>query len=147
MCGCNLNIGKRRNKMAKKRKSTRRRRASVRGLNSKDAGSFLMKGVLPGAAGAVILKMVVDKVLPAEYAQHSNYALLAAGLGAALLVKNPMVQAAGLGAAIVSASNIGQDLVDGQAVSGLGLLRPGVPSVRIAEPRYSPFNQSGVKTM
>lgn len=139
MCACQ-NIGKRRkSKMAKKRKSTRRR-ASVRGLSSKDATGLLMGGILPGAAGAIILKMVIQKVLPAEYAQHSNYALAAAGLGAALLLKNPMAKAAGLGAATVAMANVGQDLVDGQtAVTGLGLLRPGVPSYRIGE---VDFNQA-----
>lgn len=136
MCSCNnKSIGKRRRNMAKKRKTThRRRRASVRGLSTKDAGSLLMKGALPGAAGAIILKMVLDKVLPAQYAAQSNYALAGAGVLAALLVKNPLVQAGGLGAATVAFTAIGQDLVDGQTpVSGLGLLRPGVPSYRIGE--------------
>ena len=131
--------------MAKKRKTTRRRRASVRGLNTKDAGGLLMKGVLPGAVGAVIAKMAIEKFLPAEYQQHGNYALVALGLSASLLVKNPMVQAAGLGASIVGATAIGQDLVDGQAI---GLYPPGQPSVRIAaqyRPRYSPMNdQDGI---
>lgn len=145
MCGCNLksNIGSRRKKMAKKRKTTRRRRASVRGLNTKDAGSILMNGVLPGAIGAIIVKKIVDMLLPAEYAQYSNYAVGAAGLGVALLVKNPMAKAAGLGAATIAAANVANDLVDGQ-ITGLGLLPPGVPAVRLAE-RYDP--NSGVTTM
>lgn len=136
--------------MAKRKSTKRRRPVSVRGLNTKDAGGLIMSGVLPGAAGAIVLKMILEKILPAEYSQYSNYALGIAGIGAAIVLKNPMVKAAGLGAAIVAASNIGQDLVDGQPVSGLGLLAPGVPSARIAaggptlQPRYSPFNPQGV---
>ena len=151
MCSCNK-IGKRRKKMAKKRKSTTRRRsASVRGLNTKDAGGLIMNGVLPGAVGAIVIKKILDMVLPAEYAQYSNYAVAAAGIGTAIALKNPMAKAAGLGAATVAASNIVQDLVDGQGVSGLGLLAPGIPSARIAAnggqmitPRYSPFSSPGV---
>ena len=148
MCGCSVNskIGKRRKIMAK-RKVTRRRRASVRGLNTKDAGSLIMSGVLPGAIGAIVVKKVVEMLLPAEYAQYSNYAVALAGVGVAIAVKNPMAKAAGVGAAIVAASNVGQDLVDGQSITGLGLLAPGVPSARIAagyQPRYSPFNDDGV---
>jgi len=124
--------------MAKKRKPSRRRRASVRGLNSKDASGFLMQAAL-GALGAIVFKKVVSAVLPAEQAQYANYALVAGGVGAALLVKNPTIAAAGLGAATVALSNIGEDLVDGQAATnGLGLLRPGVPSVRIGEPFNNP---------
>lgn len=149
MCGCSSNsqIGKRRKTMAKKRKTTRRRRASVRGLNTNDAGALLMKGVLPGAAGAIILNKIVQNLLPVEYAQYSNYAVGLAGLGVALMVKNPMAKAAGLGAATLAATNVGMDLVDGQA-SAMGLLPPGTPSARVAgggyPPRYSPFNGDGV---
>lgn len=147
MCGCN--IGKRRKNMKKRR--TSRRRASVRGLNTKDAGSLIMQGVLPGALGAILAKKAVEYFLPAQYAQYSNYAIGAVGIGAALMVKSPLAKAAGLGAATVAGSNIVADLVDGQSVSGLGLLAPGVPSVRIAEqqyttvPRWSPFNDNGIK--
>lgn len=141
MCGCNTNsIGSRRKKMAKKRKVTRRRRASVRGLNTKDAGGLLMSGVLPGAVGAIVIQKIVQMVLPAQYAQYSNYAVGLGGVLVAIMVKNPMAKAAGLGAAIVAGANVGSDLVDGQ-VAGLGLLPPGVPSVRIADGyrgRWSP---------
>ena len=144
MCGCNSNSknGIGRKKMAQKKKSMKRK-AGVRGFSGKDAGSILMKGALPGAAGAIILKMILGKILPAQYAQYSNYALAGAGVLAAIMVKNPMFQAAGLGAATVAFSAIGEDLVDGQ-VTGLGLLAPGVPSVRIAQ-RYNASN--GVTTL
>lgn len=122
--------------MAKKRKTTRRR-SRVSGLNTKQAGGLLMQSAL-GAVGAIIIKKIADQLLPAEYAAQSNYAIAAAGLGLALLVKNPSAAAAGAGAVTVSLYNIGQDLADGQSVTGLGLLRPGVPSFRIGEPFNDP---------
>jgi len=156
MCGCKIGS------MKKHRKTRKTRRASVRGINTKDAGSLLTGGVLPGALGAIALKWAVDKFLPAEYAPQSNYVIGGLGVLLALTMKNPMAKAAGLGAAVVAGANIGQDLVDGQDPTGgrVGLLAPGVPSVRIAGgapansvpnqfttvPRWSPFNTGGVIT-
>lgn len=107
--------------MAKKRKVTRRRRARVSGLNSKDMGGIATNALI-GGVGAFALKMVAEKVLPAEYAQYSNYIITAGGIAIAATVKNPMVQAAGLGAATVGAANIVSDLADGQSIN---LLPPG----------------------
>lgn len=114
--------------MAKKRKSPSRRR-SIRGLNSKDITGVATSAVL-GGAGAVVVKMILDKVLPAEYAQHTHYVQIAAGIGLAAMSKNAYLQAAGLGAATVGASSVVADLTDG--VNGLGLLPPGAsPQYRI----------------
>lgn len=118
--------------MAKKRKATRRRRSRVSGLNSKDMTGVATSAVL-GGAGAVIIGMVLDKVLPAEYAQYSHYAKIIGGVGLAAISKNKYLQAAGLGAATVGAAAVVQDLTDGTpAIPGMGLLRPGAPSYRIA---------------
>lgn len=128
--------------MKRKTHHRRRRHSGVHGLSGKDAGSLLVNGVLPGAVGAIVIKKLTDHLLPANYAQYSNYAIAGVGILAALMVKNPMVKAAGLGAATVAAANVGQDLVDGQAAS-MGLLPPGQPSTYIAaplRPRYSPLN-------
>ena len=94
--------------------------------------------------------MLVDKVLPAEYAAQSNYAILGAGILAALMAPNSMIQAAGAGAAIVATSRVVQDLVDGQeaTATGLGLLRPGVPAVRISNLNRTDYTaNAGVTTM
>ena len=109
--------------MAKK-KSPRRRRSRVSGFNSKDLQGVAMSAVL-GGAGAVVLGMILDKVLPAEQQQYAHYIKIAAGVGLAAMTKNTMLQAAGLGAATVGAAAVVSDLTDGTAVSGLGLLRPG----------------------
>ena len=136
--------------MAKKKSTRRRRRSSVRGLSSGDAGKVITQTVLPGAIGAIAARMLVDKVLPAEYAAQSNYAILGAGILAALMAPNSMIQAAGAGAAIVATSRVVQDLVDGQeaTATGLGLLRPGVPAVRISNLNRTDYTaNAGVTTM
>lgn len=116
-----------------KRKVTRRRRRSIRGLNSKDIQGIAIGAVI-GGAGAVVLDMILDKVLPvdSEMRKQMHYIKIAAGIGLAAASKNSMVQAAGLGAATVGATAVISDLTDGTAVSGLGLLRPGAPSYRIS---------------
>lgn len=128
MCGCQNKINgigrKNSNKMAKKRKVTRRRRASVRDLNSKDITGIATSAVL-GGAGAVVLGMILDKVVPAEQAQYNHYIKIAAGVALAAMTKNTYLQAAGLGAATVGAASVVADLTDGAAVTGMGLLRPG----------------------
>lgn len=140
-----INGRKRKKNMAKKRKTTRRR-SRISGFNSKGAVATLTAGVLPGAVGAVLLQKVLSSILPAEYQQYSNYVLLAGGVLAAsgMLGKNAMVQSAGLGAATVAGYNVVSDLADGQAVTGLGLLPPGVPAVRIAG---MPASADGVTTL
>lgn len=131
MCGCQNKINgigrKKSSKMAKRKSPRRRRRIS--GLNSKDIQGVATSAVL-GGAGAVVLKMILDKVLPAEYAAHTHYAQIGGGILLATMSKNTMLQAAGLGAATVGAAAVVTDLTDG--VAGLGLLPPGVPSVRIS---------------
>lgn len=135
MCSCQNKINgigrKKSYKMAKKRKSSpRRRRASVRGLNTKDITGVATSAVL-GGAGAVVLKMVMDRVLPAEYAAHTHYAQIAAGVLVAAMSKNSYLQAAGLGAATVGAAAVVGDLTDG--VAGVNLLAPGgMPQYRVA---------------
>lgn len=121
--------------MAKKRKATRRRRSSrVSGLNSKDMTGVATSAVL-GGAGAVILGMILDKVVPAEYTQYNHYIKIAAGVGLAAASKNAYLQAAGLGAATVGAASVVADLTDG--VNGLGLLPPGQQTYGIrARPEY-----------
>lgn len=128
-CSCQkAAIGRKKKSMAKKRKSTRRR--SIRGLNSKDMGSIATSAIV-GGGGAVVVKMILDKVLPAEYTQYTHYAQIAAGIGLATMSKNPHLIAAGLGAATVGAAAVVGDLTDG--VNGLGLLPPGgSPQYRIA---------------
>ncbi len=133
MCDCKKGIGRKNSKkMAKKRKNTRRR-PRVRGLNSKDMTGIATSAVL-GGAGAVILGMILDKVVPAEYTQYNHYIKVAAGIGLAAMSKNNYLQAAGLGAATVGAAAVVQDLTDGTpSATGLGLLRPGgQPQYRIA---------------
>jgi len=114
-----------------KRKTARRRRSRVSGLNSKDLTGLATSAVI-GGGGAVVLKMVLDKVLPAEYSQYSSYAQIVAGLLVASMTSNAMVITAGLGAATVGAANVVSDIADGTTVTGLHLLPPGVPSMRIA---------------
>lgn len=131
MCSCqNAQIGrKRKNKMAKKSK-TRRRRSSIRGLNQKDIGSLAMQAGT-GAVGAVVLNMVLEKILPADYVQYKNYITLAGGIGLAAMSKNTYLATAGMGAAVVAGAGVVGDLVDGQA-TGLGLLPPGQRAYAIA---------------
>lgn len=132
MCSCKNKtngIGRKKSsKMAKKRKAPRRRRR-ISGFNSKDIQGVATSAVL-GGAGAVVLKMILDKALPAEYAAYTHYAQIGAGILLTAMSKNTMIQAAGLGAATVGAAAVVTDLTDG--VNGLGLLPPGVPSVRIS---------------
>lgn len=129
MCSCTKGIG-RKNSKKMANKKTKRRRPRVSGLNSKDMQGVATSAAL-GGVGSVVLKMVLDKVLPAEYAQYTSYAQIVAGVAIAAMSKNTMVQAAGLGAATVGAANVVQDLTDGQ-VSGMGLLPYGKPSTLIA---------------
>ncbi len=130
MCSCQNKINgigrKRKNSMAKKRKAPRRRR-SIRGLNSKDITGVATSAIL-GGAGAVLGKMVLDKILPTQYSQYTHYAQIAAGIGLAAISKNAYLQAAGLGMATVGASSVVGDLTD-----GIGLLPPGgIPQYRLA---------------
>lgn len=127
MCSCQMKgIGKRKN-MAKKK--TRRRR-SIRGLNSSSLQSTATAAVL-GGAGAVVMGMILEKVLPAQYVQYTHYAKIAAGVGLAAMSKNHMIQAAGLGAATVGAAAVVSDLTDGIS-GGVNLLPMGQPSAYVA---------------
>lgn len=137
MCSCSVKgIGRKKSKPMSKKKT--RRRPRVSGLNSRDMQGFATSAAL-GGVGSVVLKMVLDKVLPAEYTQYTSYAQIIAGVTIAAMSKNTMVQAAGLGAATVGAANVVQDLTDGQ-VSGMGLLPYGKPSALITG-----YNESEVK--
>lgn len=123
-------IGRKRKAMAKKRKSTRRRRYI--GAAKGGVQSALTQTILPGVAGG-FLTQYLDK-LPglSSYPQYKNYAAVAGGLLLALFTKNKMLQAGGVGMAIVGGTNVFNDLVDGQ-VNGLGLLSPGARSFSIGE--------------
>lgn len=139
-CSCqNKGIGRIKSSYKMAKQKNRRRRARVSGLNSKDVQGFAVSAVI-GGVGSVILKMVLDKVLPAEYAQYSSYAQIAGGVLVGVMSKNSMVQAAGMGAATVGAANVVADLTDGQT-NTLGLLPYGRPSSYVAS------IQEGVKTM
>lgn len=124
MCStCQKSINGRKSGRGKKNRTMKKRRYSrVRGLNSKDLGSLATQAAI-GAAGAIGIRMILGKVLPADYQQYSNYALLAAGLVAAGGTKNPWIANAGVGATMVAATAVLQDLVDGQGA--MGLLPPG----------------------
>ena len=123
-------IGRQRKKMAKKRKSTRRRRYI--GAAKGGVQSALTQTILPGLAGR-FLTQCLDKVpVISSYPQYKNYAAVGIGLSLVLLTKNNMLQAAGAGMAIVGGTNVFNDVVDGQ-VSGLGLLSPGARSFSIGE--------------
>lgn len=116
--------------MARKKKGAPKKRArhSIRGLNQKDLTGLATAAFL-GGAGSVIVKMVLDKTLPAEYSKYTHYAQIAAGIALSAATKNNYLQAAGLGAATVGAANVVADLTDG--VNGLGLLPPGNPQYRL----------------
>ncbi len=117
--------------MAKKRRKTTRRRSRVSGLNSKDMAGVATSAVL-GGAGAVVLGLILDKVVPAEYQQYNHYIKIAAGVGLAAMSKNNYLQAAGLGAATVGTAALVGDLTD-----GIGLLPPGQQTYGIrARPEY-----------
>ena len=139
MCSCQQGIGRKKNrKMANKKKATRRRRRSgVHGANSSDIQGLATAAFI-GGAGAIVLKKVLDAVLPADYTQYTSYAQIAAGVLVGSMSKNPMLQGAALGASTVGAYNVVQDLVDGQtATNGLGLLAPGNQTYGIrARPEY-----------
>lgn len=132
MCACQNKIsgrGKSRKNMAKKSKRRTHRRSGVRGLSSKSVTSNLTHAGI-GAVGAYALGMILEKVLPTQYANYKNYALLGAGLIGAGMSKNPSIVAACSGASVVAAYHVVNDLADGQ---GVGLLPPGVPATRIAQ--------------
>lgn len=117
--------------MAKKRKAPRRRR-SIRGLNSKDMTGIATSAFL-GGAGAVLGKMILDKVLPDEHTKYTHYLQIGGGIALAAMSKNTYLQAAGLGMATVGASSVVGDLTDGINGVGVGLLAPGgPPQYRIA---------------
>jgi hypothetical protein len=115
-----------------KRSMKRRRRSRVSGLNSKDIGSVATKYVLPGIAGAIAASFL--KKLPFldkdENKEYRNYAAIVGGLVLTASTKNPMLQAAGIGMAIKGGTAVAVDLLPESL--GIGLLPPGVPSVRIS---------------
>lgn len=123
-------IGRKRKTMAKKRKSTRRRRYI--GAAKGGVQSALTQTILPGVAGAVLTNYLDKLPVLSSNPQYVNYA--AAGIGLLLVAfsKNPMVQAGGVGMAITGGKKVFDDLLDGQ-VSGLGLLSPGARSFSIGE--------------
>lgn len=129
---CSNAIG--RKSKSKKMATIKRRRSRVSGLNTKDVAGVATSAVL-GGAGAVILGMVLDKVVPPEYQQYNHYIKIAAGIGLSAMSKNTYVQAAGLGAATVGTAALVADLTDG--VNGMGLLPPGRQTYGIrARPEY-----------
>jgi hypothetical protein len=120
--------GKKRKPMARKRRNSR-----VSGLNTKDVGSVAQNWVLPGIAGAVAATYLDKLPYLDKHPQYVNYAAIAGGLALAVATKNPMAIAAGIGMAISGGAAVANDLLDGQGgPKTLGLLPPGVPSLRIS---------------
>jgi hypothetical protein len=111
----------------KKSKSMKRRRIS--GISKKGFGKMVTEDLLPITAGFVAGNFLPGLVLK-NNPQYGNY--LALGLGALLGTQKGMVAKLGLGMAVKGASGVVADLMDGSGVSGMGLLPPGVPSVRIS---------------
>jgi predicted phage gp36 major capsid-like protein len=132
MCSCQNKIngmGRKKSKKMAKKKTSKRRYSRVRGLNKNDLQTTAMAAVI-GGVGAHVLGMILEKVLPAEYAQYTHYAKIAGGVAVAAMSKNKMLQAGGLGAATVGAAAVVADLTDG--VNGVNLLPPGRPSVYVS---------------
>lgn len=107
----------------------RRRRSRVSGINSKDIGSVATQYVLPGVAGAIAAGFLTKLPFLSSNPQYTNYAAIVGGVVLAASSRNTMLQAAGVGMAIKGGAAVAGDLLDGQ---GVGLLPPGVPSVRIS---------------
>jgi len=112
-----------------KKKTMKRRRIS--GINQKGIGKMVTEDLLPITAGFVAGNFLPGLVLK-NSPQYGNY--LALGLGALLgASQKGMLAKVGLGMAVKGASGVVADLMDGSgSVQGLGLLPPGVPSVRIS---------------
>ena len=91
---------------------------------------MVTEDLLPITAGFVAGNFLPGLVLK-NSPQYGNY--LALGLGALLgASQKGMLAKVGLGMAVKGASGVVADLMDGSGVSGMGLLPPGVPSVRIS---------------
>lgn len=91
---------------------------------------MVTEDLLPITAGYVAGNFLPGLVLK-NNPQYANY--LALGLGAVLGTQKGMLAKLGLGMAVKGASGVVADLMDGSGgVQGLGLLPPGVPSVRIS---------------
>jgi len=118
--------------MAKRKKGTKRRHRSIRGLNTGDAGAFATQTLLPGILGAIAANHLDKLPFLKDNPRYVNYAGIVLGSVAAIATKQPMLQAAGVGMAIVSSAAVANDLLDGQATNGLGLLYPGQASRGIA---------------
>ncbi len=116
------------NGYGKKTKKTMKRRR-ISGINKKGIGKMLTEDLLPITAGYVAGNFLPTLVLK-NNPQYANY--LALGLGAVLGTQKGMLAKLGLGMAVKGASGVVADLMDGSGVSGMGLLPPGVPSVRIS---------------
>ena len=117
------------NGYGKKTKKTMKRRR-ISGINKKGIGKMLTEDLLPITAGFVAGNFLPTLVLK-NNPQYANY--LALGLGAVLGTQKGMLAKLGLGMAVKGASGVVADLMDGSGgVQGLGLLPPGVPSVRIS---------------
>lgn len=111
----------------KSKKTMKRRRIS--GISKKGISKLVTEDLLPVTAGYVAGKYIPGLILKNQ-PQYENYLALAAGalLGA---TQKGMVAKLGLGMAVKGAAGVVGDLMDG-SVNGLGLLPPGVPSVRIS---------------
>lgn len=112
----------------KKLKKTMKRRR-ISGISKKGFGKMVTEDLLPITAGYVAGNFLPGLVLK-NNPQYANY--LALGLGAVLGTQKGMLAKLGLGMAVKGASGVVADLMDGSSVQGLGLLPPGVPSVRIS---------------
>lgn len=128
-CQSKMNGLRKRGGKKSKTMTKRRRRSRVSGLNSKEIGGVATSLLLPGIAGAIAGTYLNKLPFLSSNPQYVNYAAVGIGLVLATSMKNPMVKAAGVGMAIGGGKAVAQDLLDGQ---GVGLLPPGVPSVRLS---------------
>jgi hypothetical protein len=129
----------------KKRKTSRRRRSRVSGLNVRGAFDTLKNDILPGTVGFVAgqvldkqLSFFADKVDPSKSNIVRNLIKVGGGLLISAMGKNRFLSGMGTGLALNGAAGIAiptleqSGLID-PSVNGLGgLLPPGKQSVHIA---------------
>jgi hypothetical protein len=118
------------NGYGKKSKKKTMKRRKISGISKKGIGQMVTQDLLPVTAGYVAGNFLPGLILK-NSPQYANY--LALGLGALLgASQKGMLAKVGLGMAVKGAAGVVTDLMDGSNVNGLGLLPPGVPSVRIS---------------
>ena len=124
-------------KRRKKAKKTMKRRRRIGGLSTKGLTNTLTGTILPVAAG-IVAGYQVPNLVSKAHPEYGNYAAIALGLF--LAGQKGMVGNLGIGLAAGGAAGVVIDLVPDLKVNGLGLLPPGVPSVRISGPSDMAYN-------